>query len=138
MPSVFVVTWKLARGRLRASGTSLTWTSCRRKHYYFQHPKLVHDSYMLLKLSYSFSRWPEHLKKGGYKVSTIKNILTNVKAFLTHVNLFHKKESRLTLSNIGQLIDCIKRMQSDIMREVVVHRQKVKRVKSRKFYYTSS
>ncbi|XP_071377952.1 uncharacterized protein [Centroberyx affinis] len=76
-------------------------------------------------------KWPTQLKEDNYKVTSIKNILLNVKAFLSHIEVFHKNTSKLTTAQLSQLQHCLKKVQSDIMREVVPYRQTVKRQKSK-------
>lgn len=59
-------------------------------------------THMLLKWFSSFFSWPTALKTAGYKPTSVKNMLTNAKTFLSHVELFHRKENHLTATQIGQ------------------------------------
>ncbi|CAL8238915.1 unnamed protein product, partial [Lota lota] len=74
--------------------------------------------------------WPTVLKKSHYRVTTIKKILSNVRAFLMHLDLFHRGSSEITAVQIGQLQQTIKGLQSDIMKDVLTHRQAIQRTKS--------
>ncbi|CAL8243183.1 unnamed protein product [Lota lota] len=58
-------------------------------------------------------------------------MLCNIKAFVNHLDLFHRGSSKLTSVQVGQLKQTIKSMQSDVLRDVITHRQMIKRRKSR-------
>ena len=75
------------------------------------------------------------LKRANYQVTTIKNMMCNVKGFMKHVELFHRSTSKITGVQMGQIQQTIKALQSDILRDVVSHRQTIKKKKSRKFLH---
>ena len=75
------------------------------------------------------------LKRANYRVTTIKNMMSNVKGFIKHVDLFHRSTSKITGVQMGQIQQTIKALQSDILRDVVSHRQTIKKKKSRKFLF---
>ncbi|CAL8403592.1 unnamed protein product [Boreogadus saida] len=75
--------------------------------------------------------WPLVLKRANYQVTTIKNMMYNVKGFLKHVKLFHRSTSKITGVQMGQIQQTIKALQSDILRDVLSHRQTIKK-KSRR------
>ncbi|KAK0145289.1 hypothetical protein N1851_015832 [Merluccius polli] len=62
--------------------------------------------------------WPLVLKRGNYEVTTIKNMMCNVKGFIRHVELFHRSTSKITGVQMGQIQQTIKALQSDILRDV--------------------
>lgn len=68
--------------------------------------------------------WRKILQAAGYRVTSIKAILLNVRAFLRHMDMFHKDESQLTSSEIGELLNLIKSLQSLILKEMAAHHEK--------------
>jgi hypothetical protein len=54
---------------------------------------------------------------------------------MKHVELFHRSTSKITGVQMGQIQQTIKALQSDILRDVVSHRQTIKKKKSRKFLH---
>ncbi|CAL8239258.1 unnamed protein product, partial [Gadus morhua 'NCC'] len=58
-------------------------------------------------------------------------MMCNVKGFMKHVELFHRSTSKITGVQMGQIQQTFKALQSDILRDVVSHRQTIKKKKSR-------
>nr|XP_046245078.1 uncharacterized protein LOC124059268 [Scatophagus argus] len=75
--------------------------------------------------------WPTYLKHKGYAITTIGNMLFNVTRFLTHVENKFQSVSKLRTKDLVNMIYEIKRVQKEVRRDVVVHRQKVKRCKTK-------
>uniref|UniRef100_A0AAV2LDJ9 Uncharacterized protein n=1 Tax=Knipowitschia caucasica TaxID=637954 RepID=A0AAV2LDJ9_KNICA len=74
--------------------------------------------------------YPTYLVTKGYKSTTIKNMITNVIMFLRHVSKRFPRQTRLRPAEASNIEYELQRIQRDIAREVLVHRQKVLKKKS--------
>uniref|UniRef100_A0AAV2JRN4 Uncharacterized protein n=1 Tax=Knipowitschia caucasica TaxID=637954 RepID=A0AAV2JRN4_KNICA len=74
--------------------------------------------------------YPTYLVNKGYKSTTIKNMITNVIMFLRHVSKRFPRQTRLRPAEASNIEYELQRIQRDIQREVLVHRQKVLKKKS--------
>ncbi|XP_041667506.1 uncharacterized protein LOC121525531 isoform X2 [Cheilinus undulatus] len=74
--------------------------------------------------------WPAYLTKKGYSPTTVKNMLHNVASFFNHVENCFMSQSRLKHKDLVAMRYELKSLQSDVQRQVVVHRQKVLKKKS--------
>uniref|UniRef100_A0AAV2M9Q2 Uncharacterized protein n=1 Tax=Knipowitschia caucasica TaxID=637954 RepID=A0AAV2M9Q2_KNICA len=74
--------------------------------------------------------YPTYLVTKGYKSTTIKNMITNVIMFLRHVSKRFPRQTRLRPAEASNLEYELQRIQRDIAREVLVHKQKVLKKKS--------
>uniref|UniRef100_A0AAV2M2N2 Uncharacterized protein n=1 Tax=Knipowitschia caucasica TaxID=637954 RepID=A0AAV2M2N2_KNICA len=66
-----------------------------------------------------------YLAQKGYKSTTIKNMITNIIMFLRHVGKRFPRKTRLRPAEATNIEYELQRIQRDIQREVLVHRQKV-------------
>ncbi|MEQ2257733.1 hypothetical protein ILYODFUR_037805, partial [Ilyodon furcidens] len=69
--------------------------------------------------------FPHYMTNKGYAPTTIKNMLCSVVLFLKHVESSFQKESKLSQKQLSKILYEIKRLQSDVVKKVTVHRQKV-------------
>uniref|UniRef100_A0AAV2JPX7 Uncharacterized protein n=1 Tax=Knipowitschia caucasica TaxID=637954 RepID=A0AAV2JPX7_KNICA len=74
--------------------------------------------------------YPTYLAQKGYKSTTIKNMMTNVIMFLRHVGKRFPRKTCLRPAEAKNIEYELQRIQRDIQREVLVHRQKILRKKS--------
>lgn len=81
-------------------------------------------------------RWPLYLANKGYAPTSVKNMLNNVWQFLKHVNTSFLRESKLRDKDFTKLFYELKRIQSEVTRKVVVHRQGVLRRKTGKYLHS--
>uniref|UniRef100_A0AAV2JPQ8 C2H2-type domain-containing protein n=1 Tax=Knipowitschia caucasica TaxID=637954 RepID=A0AAV2JPQ8_KNICA len=74
--------------------------------------------------------YPTYLAQKGYKSTTIKNMMTNIIMFLRDVGKRFPRKTRLRPAEAKNIEYELQRIQRDIQREVLVHRQKVLKKKS--------
>uniref|UniRef100_A0AAV2JUB8 Uncharacterized protein n=1 Tax=Knipowitschia caucasica TaxID=637954 RepID=A0AAV2JUB8_KNICA len=74
--------------------------------------------------------YPTYLVQKGYKSTTIKNMMTNIIMFLRHVGKRFPRKTGLRPAEAQNIEYELQRIQRDIQREVLVHRQKILRKKS--------
>uniref|UniRef100_A0AAV2L2K2 Uncharacterized protein n=1 Tax=Knipowitschia caucasica TaxID=637954 RepID=A0AAV2L2K2_KNICA len=74
--------------------------------------------------------YPTYLAQKGYKSTTVKNMLTNVIMFLRQVGKRFPRKTRLRPAEATNIEYKLQRIQRDIQREVLIHRQKVLKKKS--------
>ena len=72
----------------------------------------------------------------GYLPSTMKNMITNVIMFFKHIEISFLGPSKLKQNEIQKIVYELKRIQAEVQKTLVVHRQKVLRKKSGKFIFS--
>ncbi|KAL7861686.1 hypothetical protein SRHO_G00131270 [Serrasalmus rhombeus] len=78
--------------------------------------------------------WPVSLLKQGYAVTSVKNMLFNSSAFMSHLCVFHSEMSGLTVSQFDQILMQIKRLQKDNARRIKAHQKSALHAQSAEAY----
>ncbi|XP_038550420.1 uncharacterized protein LOC119891063, partial [Micropterus salmoides] len=92
--------------------------------------KIVSSDLRFLNQMDKLRGWPTYLVQKGYAPSSMKNMLTNVIMFFKHIENSFLTQSKLKQNEINKILYELKRIQAEIQRTLVVHRQKVLRRKT--------
>ncbi|XP_024122531.2 uncharacterized protein LOC112143027 [Oryzias melastigma] len=74
--------------------------------------------------------FPTYLRARGYAVTSVRNMLISISVFLNHVQNSFMLQSRLSTSDIGRAHYELKKLRSDINRDIMARQQQFKRVKT--------